>query len=399
MKKYFLIILFFDLFSCRDRIHTISYRKKGGVKSPSEDKKDISKVSTDPKAKDHRVILIQDSGFDIHHPIFMDKENNESKILAIFQKKCSSDVNKDKDKSLSFEEKKNKILAELKTKDTTCDLVESSEKKTEQNLNPEMLALRDQWNLAVREKKIKEIFTSPEERRKINVLLNSTSNESHGLATSSLIAYNNSSVRFVFLDLDISNSKSLAQETECLQAESLKEELKIYRQPEVEKAFIEQPLSLFHEKLIEIIKKYNITIENLSFGKPGRLFMENIYKQKGCPINLQERYQLLSSLEQKRNTFLREQIKKSTEKDILTIQAADNFQGSLDSPSDSIDCFADGVPHLFIGSYDITGHRSDFSSFGKCVDAFSLGESLIVASPNSFLSIREGTSYAAPLIT
>jgi len=47
------------------------------------------------------------------------------------------------------------------------------------------------------------------------------------------------------------------------------------------------------------------------------------------------------------------------------------------------------------------GQRPTFSSFsnvGECVSFFAPGEQIVTESPNGFLAVVDGTSFAAPLV-
>ena len=60
---------------------------------------------------------------------------------------------------------------------------------------------------------------------------------------------------------------------------------------------------------------------------------------------------------------------------------------------------AKGDGAILVGTYDNKKNKSSFSNYGKCVDYYMLGSSVVVAAPKGFLDVADGASFSAPLMT
>jgi hypothetical protein len=165
----------------------------------------------------------------------------------------------------------------------------------------------------------------------------------------------------------------------------------------VAKAYVEQPLDDTSAKLYEIVKKHNVSLVNLSLGSRPRAALETELEKEGCgKLDFGKYFALKASLDAQETAF---DDARGDTKDAnpLAVQSAGNDGVELDSADDGASCTDHAHNELVIGAVNAAGTRSSFSNYGKCVDFYVLGESVVVPAPRGFLNVVDGTSFSAPL--
>lgn len=300
-----------------------------------------------------------------------------------------------------------------------CRLVEGIEFQSSDVLD-DIMNIRDEWNLLVREKRVD--FSNPSYQQLLRILNGEDAKVNyHGTQTASLLAYNNPDTDIVLVQLPLATSfetgdlsaftaatevvrpvtsSASVTSTQCFSQDKVDFWVASHSDPVVQRAFINQPFSGMERALQEAIDRHGVTMVNFSAGRAPRTILTDLQQKQGCgSLDLSNYFRTAGILSKERKSCEQRQLGKRGLRLPLTIQAAGNASTRIDSLGDTRDCSDRANNLIMIGSSNSIGQRSGFSNFGGCIDFYTLGEKVITSSPESFLNIVDGTSFSAPFVT
>lgn len=343
---------------------------------------------------DHFTVLVIDDGFDSSPEVF------DGKIVAQYNLICKGS-SEENDLALPFEELKKKALKGLsETDSTTCKLNRGNNSTLNPNLSKSS-SLKESWNEAVLNKEIdiyRRDLTKSQNDLLDDILSGSNGKyATHGTQTSSVIAYNNPKVKIVTLQIELSTANEFERKKDCNTQDEIDNYVRLVRDPDYREAYINRPDSVIDKKLKQIVKEHNIKIANLSFSSPARVKLERKFEENGCgKVDLRSYFLEDNKLSQEKVAAEEKSV------EVLAISSAGNDGIEVDSFQDTNQCSDQDNLTLIVGSYNYSSSRkdpaiSDFSQYGKCVDAYAFGHRVITATPGGFLNVVSGTSFSAPM--
>ena len=377
--------------SCQTRNKQTQRRESGQDTNTGPSDKGTAKKSTvNPGLSAHTVMIIDD-GFDVSHEVL------KPKVVGQYTINCEKDTLTAPDtefRNSSLEQAKTVLKQRYRLPNSGCSVTDGINFSRPANF-AQIEAFRERWNDGLKRK----VGTLDQNTVQTITRVLSGSGEFHGTNTSGLIGYQNADVKLVLVEMELGGPDSPKQLGPCPTQRSVNTWVEAHRDPEVRKAYIESPSDAMEASLDDIVKKYNVTLVNMSFGRTPRPLLEKSLADAGCGrLDYKAFYETTIGLERARDIYARA---KGPAKDLprpLAIQAAGNDGVQVDSISDSYEC-SDPTSNLIVaGSVDLNGQRSKFSNFGRCVDYYTLGARVIVAAPDNFLSVANGTSFSAPLL-
>ncbi len=388
MKKYFIIFLIF-LSSCQ------IFRKKNRGGSGG--------IEEEPTNTNHfnHVVMVIDSGIDPQHKAYRDKVI--ASYTLVCKKNNSNQTNEDKLSSNSKEKIKEKILEDIDNNvkqgteiDDSCSL-ENGIKITVDPPSATALAYRDTWNEAIKSKDINNVKAMPMVALQIILsYLESSLSHFHGTNTTAVIAYKNPNIKLILVEKKLAQGNE-APTIQCAALEKASSYLESYEDQKIKDALIQKCTHSESELIDSLAKKHKVTLVNKSYGRSvGNI--RKLLRSASCRSSLEKPLMTYIAAENEIADGIAQ--KKGYGYDqvpYLTIQAAGNEgipigMTRMDNP------FCSGAQqHILVGSYDINGGVSDFSNFGACVGLYAPGSKIITSNPQDFLTITDGTSFAAPL--
>jgi subtilisin family serine protease len=358
--------------------------------------------SDSPSGKQHTVMIL-DTGFDVNHPVFANK------IIDKYTVKCSQDseISKCGDGSCSYEDFKTEEIEKIPADVKSCEI--KSEITLDLDPNFEKIKLyKDRWNSMINGKRGVSFEKSVIDQIQ-NTISPPTGTGYHGTATAGLIAYKNPDVRLVLVEIPLnsadssanSSDTSIADKINCIPSKLYTQTLKLFADPDYQKAYSENKASEVTNRLNEIAALNDVTVVNESFGTNPRIVLEKIFKTKGCEIqDMRPYFAALGNLDKIRRDYrMKHQNWIEKPYETLTIKSAGNDGATINDITDIQldDCHDLENYFVVVGSYDYKSTISEFSNRGSCVDLYSLGETVVVAAPQGFETIASGTSFSAPL--
>ncbi|HEU4409815.1 MAG TPA: S8 family serine peptidase [Polyangiaceae bacterium] len=342
-------------------------------------------------AEGEHVVLVIDNGFDLSLPEL------EGKVIGCYQRVCDGpSPGAGGPPPADFAEAKRRFLEELGQKDVSCRLAKGASLRKSSSFE-RIAPQKDAWNRALASKTLSQEFPGFEEVAR--VLGGERSFVYHGTWVLSALAHQNPKAKFVVV-----NNEAIRRSDArpgCPSAEDFERELALLRDPEVRAAYLASPYEQLGEQTDELVRRFGVTVVNRSFGfDPWPLMAE------ACPgLDWQGYYALQAELSNARTAALSD-AGAFGGMSVLSLDAAGNDGYPLESAADSLNCGGGGQPDgfgpasasLLVGSYDpATLARSEFSNYGRCVDAYAPGEAIVVTGPDGWLNVVSGTSFAAPL--
>jgi len=216
--------------------------------------------------------------------------------------------------------------------------------------------------------------------------------EYHGAAVASVIARANNNVQFVLIDRPLGSAADLVGAFNCPRPEDIELAARLLRDPDVIAAFRTAPDSSADDLFRRVAAEHDVKIVNRSFGSPARYQIENILADEGCrDVDLKPYFAAVNGLVDPNQP-------EGNSPEVLFVDSAGNGSSHLDGPADALSCPGPSN-RLWVGSHDRFGDKSDFSNTGNCVEVFAPGESIVSHLPGPWLLPRDGTSFAAPLVT
>ena len=354
-----------------------------------------TKKQTSPStaAPANHTVLVMDKGFDLTHPVFKDK------VVDSFTIRCT-ESNEPRKVGLSVAQMKVNMLKELASPSEACQIVPGVTLKKSPSFDG-IATLRDRWNKAVMGKEsLTEISNDPDSLN--SILEGEKGYLYHGTATAGLIAYQNPGVRLVIVEQESvqASADEAVDEIECISQTEIDNSIAVLHDAEVIKAYTQLPPSSAETALVDIARRYSVTLLSYSVGPQPTAVLEKMIKDKcGSSPSYGEYFAVLDALDQQASAWKDSQGFNQGLEGVLEIHAAGNESTRIDSIRDFSGCPATDDATVLIGSYDVDGKISSFSNFGNCVAAYALGQSVVVAAPNGFLAIESGTSFSTPLTT
>ncbi len=379
---------------------------KPSVKSDKDSKKPSSETASAGQLaalKDPHTILVMDQGFDHKHDVFKDK------VIGAYTMECSEYTSapekspyQPKDNS-HFELSKAKLISAF-SRPNLCKLREGIALKKDPRLF-EITKFREEWNARVKNKQPLEgvaDFDSEGQATSIKDILSGVQQDPeaeeysyHGTGTASLIAYKNPGVKLILVEMDLASLDGLTL-SECTDQDRLDLFTRLYSDKDVIEAYRDKPLSEFESSINDLIEKHNVTIINKSFGFSSRAEIERWHKEKcGVSVEFRKVFQALGEALRQRALYLHKSGK--VKRQPLTVYAAGNDGDTIDSLQDAFECSDHELNTILSGSYKRSGDKSTFSNVGKCVDLYAIGSVVVIAAPENFLTLTQGTSFSAPL--
>jgi len=404
------VVLHFLKISVIVLIGICQYGCKPSVKKPSVKPHADKIVSSDQNLSQKHTVIVMDTGFDIQYSDYKDKimgsysqECGEGAPAIAGAKPVESSPYTPKDNS-RYELSKKDVIGSFQAS-KSCYLSDDVTLEIGPKYS-ELLNYKTEWNNRVKEKKPlggTGSFVSIEKAEEMNKVLGGNEGETsgnsydyHGTATAGVASYNNSKIRMILVQVDPSNILPMSHGEECLSQEDVNLVARLYKDKEVQEAYSKKPLSSFERDLFDLINKHNVTIINKSFGYREREKLEEIVKDScGTSPDYKAAYQAMSETILARQDYIAKQghpIYKP-----LTVIAAGNNQIEINSVEDTFECSDHKRNTIVVGAYTHAKKVSEISNFGRCVDFFAFGETIIVPAPKGFLRVTSGTSFAAPL--
>jgi Subtilase family len=336
----------------------------------------------------HTVMIIDD-GFDPSHEVF------KAKIVGEYTVSCDDDkvvVPESEFNTTPLEQVKVILRNRYKSPRNTCKVSEGI-RFTRPAEFGRIEQFRAKWNDGIKQK----IATLNSDAVQTVSRVLSTSGKFHGTNTSGLIAYQNPNVKLVLVQMELGDPNSPRVRALCPTQRGINNWVEAHKDSAVRKEFIEGPSENFETALDDVVKKHQVTLVNMSFGREPRPLRERSLAEAGCgQLDYRQFYQVTNELDRARDVFQKSQAPSKNQP--LAIQAAGNDGIRVDSIADSFEC-SDPEGNLVVaGSLDLNGQRSRFTNFGRCVDYYLLGSRVIVAAPDNFLNVVNGTSFSSPLL-
>lgn len=334
------------------------------------------------------VAMVIDGGFDVSHEVF------KSKVLGQYTITCDEDIDAAPEWSLnnsSLDQAKTLLKRAYLAPKTGCKIADGIKFTLPSNFS-QIGPLREKWNDGLK-RKVATLDRNAVQSV-VQVLKGREAGEFHGTNTAGLIGYQNPNVKLVLVSIDFS-----PRAIRCPTQRGLSTWVEAHRDPEVRRAYVEGPADSMEASLDDVVKKHGVTLVNMSFTRVPRSLREKDFADSGCSrLDFTAYYQLSVELERARSAYQKASGPLRDAPRPLAIQSAGNDSLEIDSIADSEACSDPGSNLLIAGSLDLNGQRSKFSNFGKCVDFYVLGAKVVVAAPDNFLNVVDGTSFSAPLL-
>ena len=333
------------------------------------------------------VALVMDSGFDVEVAEFKDR------IAGAYSIVCDKPP-PDDGVVPSYEEAKVSTIAYYGRRDESCHL----ERKITLKRSAWLSALgsyRDEWNDLVRRGSIGE-GTFPEYKRFYEILFGEDRYDYHGTSVLGLAAAVASpNAQFVVVDraYDIVEAKNRL----CPTSESLELSTRLYKDPDVLKAYLARPVARLDEELVALRARFHVRYENRSYYYRARSDRESECPNRPWRAYFAAANELSALAEAERGP------KYFGGQDVLSFQCAGNDAALMAGPEDTFHCTSFAPSHgpdsadVIVGAYDADRMPSSFSNRGPCVDVYAPGKWVNTTAPGGFLVTFSGTSAAAPL--
>jgi hypothetical protein len=353
--------------------------------------KSDSSGSPPPAGPNAHTVMIIDDGFDASHEVF------KSKVVGQYTVSCDQEkiaIPESEFNGTSAEQAKTVLRNRYLSPKSTCKVTEGI-KFTKPADFTRIQQFRDKWNEGLRQK----VGTLDGATVQNITRILSSSGKFHGTNTSGLIAYQNPDVKLVLVQMELGGPNSPRVRALCPTQRGVNNWVEAHKDSAVRKGFIEGPSDTFESALDDVAKKHQVTLVNMSFGREPRSLHEKTLADAGCgQIDYRQYYEITNELDRARAAFQKSRDTEKNRRQPLAIQAAGNDGVRIDSTSDSFECSDPQGNLLVAGSLDVTGQRSRFSNFGRCVDYYILGSRVVVAAPDNFLHVVNGTSFSSPLL-
>lgn len=359
---------------------------------------DDSKTNDPVIASGKIPVMVIDTGFDTNSEVFKDK------VLATYRIDCQDAEPNTTSVATTFAQQKAALLKELETPDESC-VLRGGNNFTLPNSFKRIEQYRDQWNEFIKSKGANKpqspIFASEQSFNNFMGIVSGVADKTiyHGTGTAGTIAYDNEKVSLVLVQKTLGSAGDEQGEggVTCPTNADLAAEVKLLQDPDIQKAYIERPISSLDRDLAAVAKKYGVKLVNMSYGTNARAQVEADLRKKGCgTISFASYFQTLGTLDGKRDMYLDKQIPDRL--NYLLVQSAGNEGAQVNGVADKMECGGRRSNLIFVGATTATGARADFSNYGTCVDVSALGDNVVLAAPNNFLNIESGTSFSAPLV-
>jgi hypothetical protein len=363
-------------------------KKKGGGDGTGEDGSGGGRGAN----FDHHTVLVLDDGFDSSHPVFKDK------ITAQYTIACEEDEEEAIDSNKSFEEQKKAMIEAYASPKSLCTVKKGISFKAADDF-AEVMPFREEWNAQVLAKNVTMDAVQQTNIRKVINGIDARVNY-HGTNTASLIAYENPDVKLVFVQYELRKGDDaiVEDEDDCPKQKELDDWVKLHQDEEVLEAFMNAPLSDVSQKLFDIQVQHEVTLINLSLGSPSREELEERLKEEGCgELDFSEYYKIDGKISRERELKRQGEDLYQGLEPVLAVQAAGNSGVEINDFEDTADCGDPEQGLVMVGAVDYEGKRTSFSNYGDCVQYYMIGSHVIVAAPNEFLDVTDGTSFSAPL--
>lgn len=343
-----------------------------------------------PVLTKHSVAVI-DSGFDIDNAVFKKNLVEATRVLCINTGKNPLTTMAAETR---FGELKSNFIAYLGNR---SDCV--SKKKLNDGVSPAFANIQgdfNDWNAAVKNGTINR---SPV-RAKVETILAGEDGKFnyHGTATAGLIAEDNSKIDLYLIEPDLGQlmlPNEAYSRGPCRTQVEIDLKARLFEDKEVQSAFADPARSDADSVIVEFLKARNVTMINESYGPMSAGEFAEYYRKKDCPpVDFKREFLAESAISRLREKALEARYDYRP----LHIRAAGNAGEELNLESDTLDPCKDDDNYLMVGSIDGKDKLSKFSNRGRCVEVYTLGSQVIVNAPRDFLTVKDGTSYSAPLI-
>lgn len=330
------------------------------------------------------VVMVIDTGFDLDHPVF------KGRVAATYSQVCDPTPARGLVDLLLPD-------FEALSAQPTCRL----EAGLPGDISPrfdEILSDKERWNQDIREKSVGTRFQG--DKPAFDNVVEVVTGESgafnyHGTATAGLVAYENDNVELVLVGSSTIASPMVLNMLACPTAGEIQARVDSLTDPDHIETLVNTPPGTLERDFQDVVVRHGVSMVSASFGSLAREGLENVLAARGCPdLDLSAYYDARAAIVARREEA---QAPTSALAGPLLVRSAGNSGVQINSLKDKLDC-AGSPSELVIGSVDATGARSSFSNHGDCVDAYMLGEDVVVAAPAGFLSITSGTSFSTPLM-
>ncbi len=331
------------------------------------------------------VVLVVDDGFDLSLSAF------KGKVLEARTFSCKSDQ-APSEAPTDLAAAKQQYLNFLKTKDTSCTLKQGISEK------PDLLAdiqedFQEQWNGTIETQTYASARFTETEYRQLTERFDETlaGTEFHGSATAGVIARDNPGVRLVLVERPLGSGQNIEEDFVCLEQAEIDRDVQLLEDPEIKQAYTTFPRPKVAEEMEALMLKHKVQIVNESFGALPRQALEELQASKDCePVDLKRMFALIAELDSAWR-------KSHPGTDVLVVKAVGNSASQIDGAEDLPIC---GVAEqtVFVGSYDKSMKKAEFTNVGDCVDVFAPGVGVVAPITGNWLIPLSGTSFSAPLV-
>ena len=333
-------------------------------------------------------VMVVDTGFDLRHPIFKDK------IAGCYEIECPASPSFDTSIVETDDERAARYVAYLAEPGPACTLKEGLSVEVDSYLEEFDPQSRATWN----EKLLaKDRF---DESWDVETILKAgISADAHGTATAGAIAYQND-VDIVVVQIKLGTYEDTAATISCISQADVDRDTRILSRSEVAAAYLTAPLEGDEQLLMDVRRRHGVRVENHSFGPLSNRAFETLMAVRRCGrVKLEQNTLVQSELDARRLEALRAKgVFDGT--DVLTFQSSGNYSEKIDDGGDSLACTPRRTDRLLIGAYDLYREQpiiSDFTNYGDCVDAYALGDTVLLPTAAGFYAPFSGTSFASPL--
>lgn len=341
----------------------------------------------------HARVAIIDSGFDMGHQVF------NGKVIGSYSIECKDAATpaNGTTQPTAFDQIKAGLLQELKTQDDSCSLRPGVELYKSQGFR-DFAKYRQTWNQGIQNKTYKTVIQQiPDAKTFLKVLGGDDGNYIyHGTATSGIIAYQNPSVDLILIQKQLGKPGE-TQTVQCPKQADIDLFVKLFTDADVLNAVSSAPMALEEEQMLKLFTDKHIQLVNMSFGQSPRAVLEKELAAQCGALDFKAYFKAQAEVEKRK--ALGGKRFQSNHDGIVFVEAAGNDGVTLNSGEDTPECpFSGEKNRVAIGAYDANQKITDFSNRGPCVDAYALGDDVIVATPDNFLFAESGTSFSAPIV-
>jgi len=383
MKTVVMLALSISLLGCK------FFSKKSDDSPPasSQENWDLADDPEEPHNNNH-VVMVVDDGIDPNQPSYKDK------VLASYTLVCNSDSS-----GLDYSSPQAYKKSLLKKIDSSREYVFGSHCTLEEGIRLDLhtppshiMDKRKEWNYRIRKKE----YDVVDKLREVYESIRSLVGKYHGTNVTAMIAYKNPNVRFVLVQVKLG---SRGDSIRCADIRAVIPILNIIHDKDIQEAYRNKAVLSEWKIIDDLAKKHHVSLINKSYGLTRVDWVDEL-KHSQCDPRMVEP---LSSFHTAYMTLENDLAKKMNifydTAPYLTIQAAGNDASRSDSINDNYFC-SKAPNHLMVGSYNLNKGQeqiSKFSTYGACVNLYSLGGNIITSNPFKFLSLTNGTSFATPL--